>query len=454
MVCAGNCSGRGFTSAQKSAISRASSSTKKTSTPTTSSFTSSQISFVKSLQSGFTTPNNSNNSNTQSPINTDTTSQVYSEKQVPTSFQSTPQQQTILKAMEAQKAREQTMTVAEQNKYYVDSKPNKSTYTFNGVDVTAQTEKQLAIQRETKRINDQMSQDFKNRTTEQTLQNFIVTRINEEQTGVSPNTNLSAYVAERGYDVTKPEVIPTDILKPQKLDTPEKLIQAGLAPSLVNIVLGEKYPQNLPVTDNPQVQTMNIPTSQISAVTSNPQVATMLTMAKQIQLQNDMQIIVASQAKFGTKWTNVMGTSDPQLQLERMFQDTGINQIEQIREHGYPIGTWTPPKIVKAVVDIVVPPVISAVIQPEKQKTDTGVTVDTSVPARPEVNWRGRTDTSMRTINLPIFQRRTTNQDNLFNPPEAENTNQPVGALLPDTPIEKKSNLAIPLLAGSLLFMM
>ena len=110
------------------------------------------------------------------------------------------------------------------------------------------------------------------------------------------------------------------------------------------------------------------------------------------------------------------------------------------------------PKIVKAVVDIVVPPVVSAVIQPERQKTDTGVTVDTSVPARPEVNWNGLTDT--RTINLPIFQRRTTNQDNLFNPPEAENTNQPVGALLPDTHIEKKSNLAIPLLAGGLLFMM
>ena len=338
---------------------------------------------------GYTTANNSNNSNTQSPINTDTTSQVYSEKQVPTSFQSTPQQQTILKAMEAQKAREQTMTVAEQNQYYVYSKPNKSTYTFNGVDVTAQTEKQLAKQRETKRINDQMSQDFKNRTTEQILQNFIVTRINEEQKGVSPNTNLSAYVTERGFDVTQPEKIPTSILKPTRLDTPEKLIQAGLAPSLVNIVLGEKYPQNLPVTDNPQVETMNIPTSQISAVTSNPQVARIIT-----------------------------------------------------------------PKIVKAVVDIVVPPVVSAVIQPEKQKTDTGVTVDTSVPARPEVNWRGRTDTSMRTINLPIFQRRTTNQDNLFNPPEAENTNQPVGALLPDTPIEKKSNLAIPLLAGGLLFMM
>ena len=424
------------------------------------------MAWINPFAIGYTTPNNSNNSNTQSPINTSTTSQVYSVKQVPTSWQSTPQQQTILKAMEAQKAREQTMTIAEQNQYYVDSKPNKSTYTFNGVDVTAQTEKQLAIQRETKRINDQMSQDFKNRTTEQTLQNFITTKINEEQTGVSPNTNLSAFVTERGYDVTKPETIPTSILKPTKLDTPEKLIQAGLAPSLVNVVLDEK---NLPVTDNPQVQTMNIPTSQIQAVTSNPQLATMISTAKQISAQRDFELLLASQeaGNYGSYWRDATGTSDKALQLERVILGAG-GGIDYIRAYGYPVPVYRDPsradspilpfdetelgKKLLGLVDIVVPPVVSAVIQPEKQKTDTGITVDTSVPARPEVNWSGLTDT--RTINLPIFQRRTTNQDNLFIPPEAENTNQPVGALLPDTPIEKKSNLAIPLLAGSLLFML
>ena len=451
---------------------------------------------------GYTTANNSNNSNNNSPINTSTTSQVYAvslgfDKQVPTSWKSTPQQQTILQAMEAQKAREKTMTVAEQNAYYVDSKPNKSTYTFNGVDVTAQTEKQLAKQRETQRINDQMSQDFKNRTNEQILQNFIVTRINEEQKGVSPNTNLSAYVTERGFDVTQPEKIPTSILKPTRLDTPEKLIQAGLSPSLVNVVLAEKYPQNVPVTDNPQVQTMNIPASQRSAVTSNPQLATMISTAQQIKAQRDIEVLIAAQesGRHSSAWFKATGTSDKMLQLERVILGAG-GGADQIRAAGYPIpvfkaGTFdtivpfeetelgrkilglddidrikilnelklpppTPPKptpkIVEAVVDIVVPPVVSAVIQPEKQKTDTGITVDTSVPARPEVNWSGLTDT--RTINLPVFQRRTTNQDNLFNPPEAENTNQPVGALLPDTPIEKKSNLAIPLLAGSLLFML
>ena len=50
-------------------------------------------------------------------------------------------------------------------------------------------------------------------------------------------TNLNAYLTERGYDVTKPETIPTSVLKKTTLDTAEKMLKAGLSPRIVNIRL-------------------------------------------------------------------------------------------------------------------------------------------------------------------------------------------------------------------------
>lgn len=121
------------------------------------------------------------------------------------SLEFTAQEQRILIAMEAQKK-------AEKDQARANSEWQKQ-----------QDRLQAEIQRmEAER---QKTQDFKNRTKEEILQNFIKVQTTRELAGQFDNpevpTNLNQYLAERGYDVTRPETIPTDIFKPTRLDTAE-----------------------------------------------------------------------------------------------------------------------------------------------------------------------------------------------------------------------------------------
>ena len=69
-------------------------------------------------------------------------------------------------------------------------------------------------------------------------------------------TNLNQYLAERGFDVTRPETIPTSVLKPTSLDTPEKLRQAGVAESIIQTRFNTQNKVTNPnnATTNAQVQ--------------------------------------------------------------------------------------------------------------------------------------------------------------------------------------------------------
>jgi len=151
-------------------------------------------------------------------------------KGIATTFTPTDKQIKILQAMERQKQQEKL--AFEANRAWQEQRDS--------------LDKKIAeIEAQKKK-----TQEFRNRSNEEILKNFIKVQTQKEQQGLSPDTNLNKYLAERGYDVTKPETIPTSALKPNKLDTADKLLQAGLSPSLVNVVLASK---GLPIVEN-QVQ--------------------------------------------------------------------------------------------------------------------------------------------------------------------------------------------------------
>ena len=100
----------------------------------------------------------------------------------------------------------------------------------------------------------QQTEDFRNRTDEEILQNFIQVQTQKELAGQFDNpqvpTNLNQYLAERGFDVTRPETIPTSVLSPTKLDTAEKMLEAGVAPRIINVRL-DSLGKPLMTIDNP-----------------------------------------------------------------------------------------------------------------------------------------------------------------------------------------------------------
>ena len=94
----------------------------------------------------------------------------------------------------------------------------------------------------------QRTEDFRNRTDEERLQNFIKVQTQKELAGQFDNpevpTNLNQYLAERGFDVTRPETIPTSVFKPTTLDTREKMVEAGLASRIINMRLSIDNPND------------------------------------------------------------------------------------------------------------------------------------------------------------------------------------------------------------------
>ena len=80
----------------------------------------------------------------------------------------------------------------------------------------------------------QKTEDFRNRSTEEILQNFIKTQINKERTQ-DTGTNFTEYVKQEGFDPNQPSTIPTTIFQPTKLDTVEKMAAAGVAPRIIEM---------------------------------------------------------------------------------------------------------------------------------------------------------------------------------------------------------------------------
>jgi len=158
---------------------------------------------------------------------------VITAETIKTSFTPTEQQIRVLKAMEEQKRAEQEQARAN----------------------SAWQKQQDSLQRKIQEMEAQRQQqeDFKNRTKEEVLQNFIVVQTQKELAGQFDNpqvpTNLNQYLAERGFDVTRPETIPTSVFSDRKLDTPEKLRERGVSENIIRKITNPNNTQTNVMTN-------------------------------------------------------------------------------------------------------------------------------------------------------------------------------------------------------------
>jgi len=142
------------------------------------------------------------------------TSEIITTNGIRTTFVPTDQELRILQAMENQKKQE--------------LKQGKSEWQINNDKLQAKIAQQEAQKQKT--------EEFRNRSTQETLRNFIDHQLNLERTQ-DTGTNFTQYVTQEGFDPNKPETIPTTIFNPTKLDTREKMEKAGLAPNIINLRL-------------------------------------------------------------------------------------------------------------------------------------------------------------------------------------------------------------------------
>ena len=181
-----------------------------------------------------------------------------------TSFTPTQQQIRVLAAMEAQKQ-------SEKEQARVNSEWQR---------------KQDSMQRKIQEMEAerQRTQEFRNRSAEESLRNFINVNTQRELAGQFDNpqvpTNLNQYLAERGYDVTRPETIPTSVFRPTKLDSEEKLREAGVDQSIIrNINPSESYKPNPPfdkginwngITETPSIKAVYAERQTASSILFTP----------------------------------------------------------------------------------------------------------------------------------------------------------------------------------------
>ena len=139
---------------------------------------------------------------------------------IKTTFTPTDQQVRILQAMEKQKQEEKTSI--------------KSDWQIK----RDKLDKKIADMKKQK----QKTQEFKNRTNEEILQNFIKRQLDKDTGKDIAIGNIEQYAKQEGFDFTRTE---TWDLSPTKLDTPEKLREAGVAESIISTILGIDNPNNL-----------------------------------------------------------------------------------------------------------------------------------------------------------------------------------------------------------------
>ena len=162
--------------------------------------------------------------------------------EIKTSFTPSAQQTAVLVAMEKQKLQESQQP----------SQPKSQTMQiFDGEqNVTLRLQAQIEAQRIRRAEQAQMALDFKTRTDQEKLQNFINETLNRERTE-DTGTNFTQYVSELG-DQKLNEMIqnPESVFKVGKLDTPEELIGAGLSPQIVNNMIAGEYDKTLTKVNN------------------------------------------------------------------------------------------------------------------------------------------------------------------------------------------------------------
>ena len=153
------------------------------------------------------------------------------ENPITTSFTPTEQQQGILYAMKKQVEAEQANLV--------NVSPSMRVFD-DGIEVTLKLQKQIDEQKARQQEQAQMAQDFKNRTTEQALSEFIETRLEAERSE-DTGTNFTQYVSELSeQQLNQMQVNPSSIFKPAALDTVEELEAAGVAPNIIEKMLEGK----------------------------------------------------------------------------------------------------------------------------------------------------------------------------------------------------------------------
>ena len=153
------------------------------------------------------------------------------ENPITTSFTPTEQQQGILYAMKKQVEAEQANLV--------NVSPSMRVFD-DGIEVTLKLQKQIDEQKARQQEQAQMALDFKNRTTEQALSEFIETQLEAERTQ-DTGTNFTQYVSELSeQQLNQMNTNPQAILYPSALDTVEELEAAGVAPNIIEKMLEGK----------------------------------------------------------------------------------------------------------------------------------------------------------------------------------------------------------------------
>jgi len=154
--------------------------------------------------------------------------QADTENPITTSFTPTKQQQGILYAMKKQVEAEQANLV--------NVSPSMKVFD-DGIEVTLNLQSQIDKQKATQQEQAQKALDFKNRTTEQALSEFIETRLEAERSE-DTGTNFTQYVSELSeQQLNQMQVNPSSIFKPSALDTVEELQAAGVAPNIIEKML-------------------------------------------------------------------------------------------------------------------------------------------------------------------------------------------------------------------------
>ena len=147
---------------------------------------------------------------------------------ITTSFTPTEQEQGILYAMKKQVEAEQANMV--------NVSPSMKVFD-DGIEVTLNLQAQIDKQKATQQEQAQKALDFKNRTTEQALSEFIETQLEAERTE-DTGTNFTQYVSELGeQQLNQMNTNPQAILYPAALDTVEELQAAGVAPNIIEKML-------------------------------------------------------------------------------------------------------------------------------------------------------------------------------------------------------------------------
>ncbi len=153
------------------------------------------------------------------------------ENPITTSFTPTEQQQGILYAMKKQVEAEQANLV--------NVSPSMKVFD-DGIEVTLNLQAQIDKQKATQQEQAQKALDFKNRTTEQALSEFIETQLEAERTQ-DTGTNFTQYVSELSeQQLNQMNTNPQAILYPSALDTVEELEAAGVAPRIIEKMLEGK----------------------------------------------------------------------------------------------------------------------------------------------------------------------------------------------------------------------